>query len=168
MKGYERSDYRVLNGDIKDLDRADLMEQYKIYLQTSEDLVERRQTVNNFYITANAALVSIFGTVVALSTNRSLGLLVGLCFAALGIVLCLSWSRILKSYGNLNASKMKVISIIERELPASLYDAEWSVMSDKLNKQKYVSFTDSEKRLPRIFIAIYALIFAVSVTLWLA
>ena len=36
-----------------------------------------------------------------------------------------------------------------------------------INKQKYVSFTDSEKRVPRIFIAIYALIFAVSVALWL-
>ena len=168
VKGYERSDYRVLNGSIEELDRSDLMEQYKIYLQTSEDLVERRQTVNNFYITANAALVSIFGTVVAVSANRDLGLLVGFCFAALGVVLCLSWSRILKSYGNLNASKMKVISIIERELPASLYDAEWSVMSDRLNKQRYVSFTESEKRVPQIFIGIYAVIFLVSVVLWLA
>ena len=166
VKSYERSDYKVLNAEVADLDRADLMEQYKIYLQTSEDLVERRQSVNNFYSTANTALVTIFGSVLALSPNRDMSLFVGLCFAVLGVVLCLSWMRIIKSYGNLNASKMKVISIIEKQLPASLYDAEWSVMSDRLNKQRYVSFTDSEKRVPVVFIAIYIVIFLVSVSLF--
>ena len=163
---YEKSDYQVLNGELADIDRADLLEQYKIYLQTSEDLVNRRQSVNNFYSTANTALVTIFGSVLAINPNKEMSLFIGFCFAILGIVLCLSWARILKAYGNLNASKMKVISILEKQLPASLYDAEWSVMSDRLNKQKYISFTDSEKRVPRIFIVIYIIIFIVSVSLY--
>ena len=31
-------------------------------------------------------------------------------------------------------------------------------MSDKLNNKKYVSFTDSEKRIPRIFSLVYGVI----------
>ena len=31
-------------------------------------------------------------------------------------------------------------------------------MSDKLNNKKYVSFTDSEKRIPKLFLCLYALI----------
>lgn len=56
---------------------------------------------------------------------------------------------------------MKIISSIEKYLPASLYDAEWAALSDKLNKKQYVSFTDNEKQIPRIFIIIYGAIFTV-------
>ena len=53
---------------------------------------------------------------------------------------------------------MKVIKLLEEQLPVMLYDAEWRIMSDKLNNKKYVSFTDSEKRIPKLFLCLYALI----------
>jgi len=59
---------------------------------------------------------------------------------------------------------MAIIRNIEKQLPASLYDAEWKALSDQLNKKRYVSFTNSEKRLPSVFIAIYiciVIVFAV-------
>jgi hypothetical protein len=83
---------------------------------------------------------------------------VGITLSFVGIILALSWTNILTTYGNLNSSKMKIISMIERELPASLFDTEWEVLSDSLNNHRYVSFTDSEKRIPKMFIAIYFLI----------
>ena len=73
-------------------------------------------------------------------------------------ILSISWNGILSAYGILNGSKMKVISMLECELPAALYDTEWEVMSDKLNSRKYVSFTESEKRAPKAFIILYILI----------
>ena len=72
-----------------------------------------------------------------------------------GIILSISWIKLLSSYGDLNSSKMKIISYIEKQLPASLYDAEWAALSDKLNKRKYVSFTNSEKGVPLLFIIVY-------------
>ena len=71
--------------------------------------------------------------------------------------------ELLASYGDLNSSKMKIISYIERQLPASLYDAEWAALSDKLNKRKYVSFTNSEKKVPLLFIIVYACVSICSV-----
>lgn len=70
----------------------------------------------------------------------------------------ISWSRTLTGYGNLNSSKMKIISTIEKQLPLSLFDAEWAALSDKLNKKKYVSFTESERIVPRLFAVVYIVI----------
>ena len=48
-----------------------------------------------------------------------------------------------------------------------LYDAEWQALSDKLNKKKYVSFTNSEKRIPYLFIAVYVCALACGVAFML-
>ena len=60
--------------------------------------------------------------------------------------------------GEKTEDNRKVIKLLEEQLPVMLYDAEWRIMSDKLNNKKYVSFTDSEKRIPKLFLCLYALI----------
>ena len=158
LNTYSAGDYSLFNKSEADIDTAALLEQYKVFLQTSETLVERRQSVNNFYITVNSALVTCFGVISALSFHYLLKCFLGVVFLAIGIVLCTSWIRILNSYGVLNASKMKVISLLEKQLPASLYDAEWRAQSDKLNRRPYISFTSCETRIPKMFICIYGAI----------
>ena len=157
---HENGDYNMFNAPLEELDKSLLLEQYKIFLQTSEDLVSRRQTVNNFYISINSALVALFSALFAFELTAVHRLIIGLLFSAVGIVLSASWIRLLASYGNLNSSKMRIISSIERQLPASLYDAEWAALSDKLNKKRYISFTESEKNIPRLFIVLYTAVFA--------
>lgn len=137
--------------------RKELFQQYQMYQQTSEKLVERRQSVNSFYISVNAALVAFLGAVAGF-TEMPGKLIILFAVSIAGIILDISWLKILEAYGILNASKMKVINLIEKELPLILYDSEWKVMSDKLNSRKYVSFTDSEKRIPRIFGTLYLLV----------
>jgi hypothetical protein len=155
IRNFEDGDYKVFNQEIKDIDKSILLEQYKIFLQTSEDLVSRRQNVNNFYISINSALMAAFGIVWALDIIPIYKFFTGLLLSLVGIILSVSWIKLLTSYGDLNSSKMKIISYIEKQLPASLYDAEWAALSDKLNKRKYVSFTNSEKRVPKLYIVVY-------------
>lgn len=156
---YNSGNYPIFNDDPENLNTSALMDQYKLFLQTSETLVSRRQSVNSFYISVNSAIVAIFGSILALCPAVNTKMLIGLLFVSVGTVLCISWIKILDSYGDLNSSKMKIISCIEKQLPASLYDAEWAALSDKLNRKKYVSFTNSEKRIPKIFLLIYFFIF---------
>ena len=152
----EDGDYRIFNQDFESMDKAMLFEQYKLFLRTSEDLVTRRQNVNSFYISVNSALVALFAAGMALSIELYYKVALGAIFVLVGLVLSSSWIKTLISYGNLNASKMTIIRSIEKKLPASLYDAEWQALSDKLNKSKYVSFTQNEARIPWIFIGIYS------------
>ena len=158
ISSYETGNYDIFNNTIESLNKEELLEQYKVFLQTSEDLVTRRQNVNNFYITINAALFTLFGVCISISDSFISKLIIALLLLSIGIILDISWLKTLEAYGILNGSKMKVISIIEKQLPASLYDSEWTVMSDKLNSKKYVSFTDNEKKIPKLFIALYILL----------
>ena len=152
---HESGDYKVFNQGLDVIDKNILLEQYKAFLQTSEDLVSRRQNVNNFYISINSALMAAFGIIWALDMLSIYKFFTGILLSVVGIILSVSWIKLLASYGDLNSSKMKIISYIEKQLHASLYDAEWAALSDKLNKRKYVSFTNSEKRVPVLFIVVY-------------
>ncbi len=155
----------------KEMDPTLLMEQYKAYLQTSEDVVSRRQSVSNFYITVNSTLLSVLSTIIALISALDLQysrltVVLG-CFLVplLGLVLCFNWRRIVSSYGQLNAAKMKVISALEKNLPFNIYDIEWKVQTDRLGKRRYVSFTRIEKLIPFLFSVIYGIILIAAVVL---
>ena len=163
VKGYDAGDYGLFNGTVEDMDQGALLEQYKLFLQTSEDLVSRRQNVNNFYISISSALIAIMGVILAMDFAQSTKMIVGLVFCAIGVILSISWSKVLACYGNLNSSKMKIISNIEKRLPLSLFDAEWAALSDKLNKKKYRSFTESEQIIPRLFGFAYLFVMIVMV-----
>ncbi|MBQ1716095.1 MAG: hypothetical protein II035_07060 [Firmicutes bacterium] len=137
--------------------KGELVEQYKMFQKTSEDLVARRQSVNSFYISVNSALTGLLGVALGVFDD-SVKLIVAAFMCVAGIILDISWINILEAYGTLNAAKMKVIKLLEEQLPVMLYDAEWRIMSDKLNNKKYVSFTDSEKRIPKLFFGLYVII----------
>ena len=141
-----------------------LLEQYKMFQKSSEDLVSRRQSVNSFYISVNSALVALLGVVQGVMESSSKAYVM-LFMCITGIILDVSWINILNAYGTLNGAKMKVIRLIEEQLPILLYDTEWKVMSDKLNNKKYVSFTNSEKRVPKLFAAVYGILIIVMLVL---
>ena len=155
---HENGEYALFNSSYTDEDKSILLEQYKLFLETSEALVDRRQKVSNFFITANALIVSLSGTVMTLSIDNKLKMIAGALLSIVGIILSISWMNLLTNYGKLNSSKMKIISMIEKQLPAAIFDTEWAVLSDSLNNKKYISFTENEKRVPKTFIAIYILV----------
>lgn len=158
IQSYTNGDYSLFNNIEDEANMKILFEQYKVFLQTSETLVARRQSVSNFYISVNSAIVAVYSAVMSLAKDSSWKYIACLGFPIMGIILCTAWIKILRSYGNLNASKMRIISIIEKKLPASLYDAEWRAQSDKLNSKPYISFTEAEVRIPKLFITIYSLV----------
>lgn len=165
LNDYISGDYGLFNQPLDEIDNNLLLEQYKMFLQTSEDLVMRRQNVSSFYISVSSALVAIYAAIVGIGSDKIWKSISGLVFAAVGIILSYSWIKILRSYGDLNSSKMRIISIIEKKMPASMYDAEWRAQSDKLNSKPYVSFTKCETRIPKLLIWVYAFIGVLSIAL---
>lgn len=152
-------------GETKEPKReADLIEQYKVYLTTSEDVLNRRQSTSNFYTTINTSMLTIVVTIAgvllglpALAGSLLTVSLILITVGAIGILLNINWLNLLESYGRLNGAKMKVISEIEKSLPANIYDTEWKVMSERLCGERYVSFTSIEKRLPVFFMILFSI-----------
>ena len=153
------------NDDVK------LLEQYKIYVKTSEDLVKRKQTVNGFYVTLNSvllgAIISILCAVGDLPLLGSVNICwIISCFAAIiGVVICYSWLSILDSYSTLNSSKMKVIINIEKHLALNLYDTEWAFVTQKLGNKRYKSFSQKEKFIAYLFGSLYIILVALGIIL---
>jgi hypothetical protein len=136
-----------------------LFEQYKLYVETTDKVSERRSVANNFFLTANTLLVSIFGIVIgkdALSTTSN-GIWLAL-FAIAGIVFSLAWFFIVKSYRQLNSGKFKVILAIEQNLPLALFKAEWTALGEGHDPKLYRPLTRIEICAPITFAIIYAII----------
>ena len=101
----------------------------------------------------------------SLKNNYILGCGIAIIISLIGILLSFNWLKLLDSYGTLNGAKIRVITEIEKKLPVNIYDTEWKVMSEKLGSKNYVSFTNIEKRIPKIFIGIYLFIICFAIIL---
>lgn len=136
-----------------------LLEQYKIYIASTEKISDRRQKANEFFLALNSALVTLLGFI--LSKNDKSILTTTICLGSLaGIIMCYLWYRIIRSYKGLNDAKFKVLHAIEGRLPLALYDTEWEMLGRGTDKKKYWPFTHIELLVPWIFIAIYLTLLA--------
>ncbi len=129
----------------------DAFELYKLMIESSESLIQRRQKTNAFFITAIGSLLAIAGLLVkteAISAG-SVGILYG--FSVVGMLLCNSWRNLIDNYGKLNKAKFDVILRLEKDLSAQIYSAEWVSLGKGLRPSKYKSFTSTEKHVPLFF-----------------
>lgn len=152
----------LISSDINNENK--LMEQYKLFVQTSEDLVKRKQTVNSFYITLNSIILSAIITVLCATNdlpmlwgNVNFSFLLTLFTGLIGVVVCFSWISLLNSYADLNASKMDIIQCVEERMALNLYSTEWTILSSRLENRKYKSFSKKEKFVAYLFGVLYIL-----------
>ena len=123
-----------------------LLQQYKIMVETSESLIERRQKTSNVYIGIITALLSLVGSSFAFANK----VVTGIIFIVVGIltiILSFNWEAMLVNYNKNNEGKFAVINAIEKRLPANLFDAEYTY-----NKLKSItSYSEREKTMTKIF-----------------
>ena len=123
-----------------------LMEQYRIMIETSEKLMERRQETVGLYTTLCTALLALIGASFAFEEAFISGLVLLICGLIL-VILCRNWRLSLESYDLNNTGKFKVINLIEKKLPADMFECEYRF--NKINGIR--SFSTREKMLPTIF-----------------
>lgn len=127
--------------------KADLLEQYKLYVQSAENISSSRIATGRYLLTLNAALLALSGLQLS---NLNSGYLV-LAIPATGVLVSVLWYMIIKSYGNLNEIKFKLIHKLEERLPATLFTNEWD-MARQGSSKSYTPVTKIEKWLPPLFI----------------
>jgi len=132
-------------------DRINAFELYKLMVESSESLIQRRQKTNAFFITVIGSLLAIAGFLVKTGTicSESIGVLY--IFSVVGLLLCNSWRNLIDNYGKLNKAKFDVILRLEQDLGAQIYSAEWISLGKGLRPKKYKSFTSTEKNVPVCF-----------------
>lgn len=135
---------------------ADLLEQYKLYVQSAENVSARRVASSRYLLTLNVALVALYGFQ---SSNLSPGWWTVLV-PVLGISVSVLWHLIIKSHKDLNAVKFKIIHELEQWLPATLYAYEWRLAEEGRGKP-YRSVTDIERWVPLAFLVLHLVLLLV-------
>ena len=130
---------------------ADLLEQYKLYVQSAENVSARRVASIQYLLTLNAALVALYGFQSAGFGENYWTLLVPIT----GIIVSLLWRLIIKSHADLNRVKFKVIHELEQHLPAAMFTYEWRLAEEGQGKA-YRAVTTIERRIPVLFAVLHA------------
>jgi len=133
--------------------KADLFEQYKLYVSSAEKISERRVSANNYLLTVNAFLVTLYSLLAASQYKSYWTILVPVA----GALVSLTWHRIITSYRDLNTVKFKVIHELEQHMPAAPYEYEWQKAEDGRGKA-YHPLSHLERWVPIIFMMLYVLL----------
>ena len=143
-----------------------LLEQYKLFVGTSEALVSRRQQVNTFFLSVNSIILAAAGLLIRGQTAHSIAGPALVMLGMSGMVLCFAWRRMILSFGQLNRGKFDVIHALERRLPARVFAAEWVALGKGGDPSKYKPFTRTESLTPWIFGVLETVVFAAGIILW--
>ena len=138
-----------------------LLEQYKLYAEMTDRISQRRQTAHTLFLTINTGLIAFLGLALSgkLGTVGSVWIAV---VAVAGIILSGAWYQLVRSYGDLNAGKFRVIHRIEELLPIKPYKAEWEVVGYGQDSSLYKPFTETEVFIPWVFILLYSVLVVLS------
>jgi hypothetical protein len=144
----EGVDFRGENGKI-------LLEQYKLYVETSSKVSDRRGSANTFLMSVNTALVAVYGLAAGKDASLDSKSAAAWLIPVAGLAISLGWIALISSYRALNRAKFDVINQIEEQLPARLFDAEWRYLNAEKTRP-YLQLTYVEQLVPAVFAIIYA------------
>ncbi|MEP4892448.1 MAG: hypothetical protein ABJV04_20720 [Aliiglaciecola sp.] len=137
-----------------------LLEQYKLYLNSAENISNRRQTANAFFVTLNTVIISLVSYLnLGTTQNSALYWIVAIA----GIVISYMWYRLIVSYRDLNTAKFKVVHEIEKMLPLRPYDAEWQAVGRGEKPALYLPFTHIEVFIPWVFLFLHLIVLSITV-----
>ena len=100
---------------------TDLLEQYKLYGHSAENVSARRVASSRHLLALNVALVALYGFQSSDLGWNSWALLVPI----LGVLVSILWYRIIKSHSDLNGIKFAIIHALEERFPTAPFAREW-------------------------------------------
>ena len=130
---------------------ADLLEQYKLYVQSAENVSSRRISTSRHLLTINSALVAIYGLEFGDSNGHKY---VTIFIAIAGILISLIWISVIKSHRDMNTLKFEIIHDLESYLPVPLFKYEWEI-AEQGRGRSYKLITEIERWIPILFVAVH-------------
>ena len=125
---------------------AVLLEQYKLFVRSAEEVSARRSSANNYLLSVNSLLVAVHGVGSALQPDARWQLVLPVA----GAIICVSWWVLIKGYRSVNAAKFQIIHELESELPTQPYTKEWGIL-----EQGYTPLSHVEQWIPAVFGGLY-------------
>ena len=130
-----------------------LLTQWQVCVEMANAISQRRDTMNNIFMTVNLAIMAALSIVWDI---KSILLLTS------GMVVCILWLLFIRNYKQLNSAKFEIVNKIENDLSFQPFKEEWIIL--KTNKT-YINGTTLEKSLPIMFIVLYIIAIIITITI---
>jgi len=124
-----------------------ILSQWQTCVEMANAVSDRRDNMNNLFVTVNLALSAAVSIVWNTKT---------IVLLSIGIIECIIWALFIRNYKHLNSAKYAVIADLEKKLPVSPFSKEWEIVK---TRKKYIRSTNLEYALPVVFAVIYAALF---------
>ena len=130
-----------------------LLEQYKLYVQSAENVSARRVASSRYLLTLSAALVALYGVQTGGFGNNWWTLMV----PVVGVAVSTLWFLMIKSHSDLNRLKFALVHQIEDYLPVPVFKHEWHLV-ELGGSKTYRAVTRIERLLPVLFGVLHAVL----------
>lgn len=120
-----------------------ILAQWQTCVEMANSVSQRRDAMNNIFITLNLAIIAAVSFV---WNAKTVFLLVA------GVVLCIIWLLFIRNFKLLNEAKFQVINEIEEKLPMAPFGCEWQKLQ---SNKKYMDGTKLERALSITFVVLY-------------
>lgn len=125
---------------------------YRDFVASADTNSARRNMANSFFLSVNTGFLGIKGYF-EVAKNELGAFEFTLVQAIVGILFCVVWWLMIRSYRTLNSSKFEVIQMMERRLPLASYTAEW--VAQKTARDRHRSLSWVESFVPMLFGALH-------------
>ena len=144
--------------------KFDTFEEYRLFVEDTTLLSERRQTISNIYVAVNSLLMAAIGLLFKELGAQGVGaLLLPFPLITAGIAISLWWRQLIGKYKQLIGLRIDMLRKMENEMPESIkkYHAEDRLYprnaAGEMVSGKGLNFSDLEARLPVLFVVLYCL-----------
>jgi hypothetical protein len=143
-----------------------LMEQYKVYVDTTNKISDRRGFAHTLLLTVNTSLVTVYGLVLTKDSplTAAHGPWTWLVPVA-GLLVSVTWFLLIRSYRALNDAKFRVVNDIESRLPAQLFDLEWQYL-ERGETIRFTPLSHVEQYIPLAFSLFYIALLSIALHLF--
>lgn len=145
--------------------KIELLEIYKLHVELSDKVSERRGITNKFYITILSGILALISF--AVNDGKFIEgvnfYLILFIIGLTGILLCGVWFLNIKSYRQLNSAKFKVLHEIEEKFECQFLKKEWELLREGKNPSIYFRLSKVEQLTPLVLIVPYLVIFIYSI-----
>lgn len=148
-------------------------DEYKLFIDDTARLSERRQGVTNTCITVNGAIVGLITFLIKDAGLTNWWLVVTMLpLIVAGIAVCYFWRRLLATYKTLIDFRFEQLEKMERGESLQgchrMYNLEAQRFYGEAPPEQKIGFSRIEMRLPLLFIALYVLMgVGLAVATWL-
>ena len=145
-----------------------IIEQYKLYFNSIENVREKRFRLMQFYSSLLLGLIGLISLITAIKTNFSL-LIFSIYFGVLGligIIVCIIWYFHIGAYTQENIRKLKILYELEKELPVFPFTKESEIRKRDSKNRKFPRIIFSEKLIVLCFCFLFCAICVLSLFLY--